>query len=110
MSYKQVGCGFQLCERRPLPVRGDSPVHRRQWTHGSSAQPLVPRRRISSLVDAGIAKRQAASEYLKELVDIGVLQEQKAGREKLFINPRLMRLLTTESAVVPPFEKSRKRR
>ena len=49
--------------------------------------------RISNLVDAGIAKRQTASEYLKKLVDIGVLQEQQVGREKIFINPRLMRLL-----------------
>ena len=27
---------------------------------------------------------------------VGVLDEVKVGREKLFINPRLMRLLTTE--------------
>jgi len=49
--------------------------------------------RISDLVDAGIAKRQTASEYLKKLVDIRVLQEQQVGREKIFINPKLMRLL-----------------
>ena len=49
--------------------------------------------RISNLVDAGIAKRQTASEYLKKLVEIRVLQEQQVGREKIFINPKLMRLL-----------------
>lgn len=49
--------------------------------------------RISNLVDAGIAKRQTASVYLKKLAEIGVLQEQQAGREKLFINPKLMQLL-----------------
>ena len=49
--------------------------------------------RISNLVDAGIAKRQTASEYLKKLVDIRVLQEQQVGREKIFINPKLMQLL-----------------
>jgi hypothetical protein len=27
-------------------------------------------------------------------VAIGVLEEMKAGRERLFVNPRLMRLLT----------------
>ena len=59
--------------------------------------------RISNVVDAGIAKRQAASEYLKELCEIGVLNEVKAGREKLFINPRLVKLLTAEDHKVPAF-------
>jgi Fic family protein len=49
--------------------------------------------RIGNLVDAGIAKRQTASVYLKKLAEIGVLREQQAGREKLFINPKLMQLL-----------------
>ena len=55
---------------------------------------VQPYCRIGNVVDAGIAKRQTASVYLKQLTDIGVLNEVKAGREKLFINPRLMRLLT----------------
>jgi hypothetical protein len=40
--------------------------------------------------------RQTAAVYLKQLATAGVLEEVKAGREKLFINPRLMRLLTAE--------------
>ena len=52
-----------------------------------------PNCRIGNLVDAGIAKRQTASVYLKKLAEIGVLQEQQAGREKIFINPKLMQLL-----------------
>ena len=55
---------------------------------------VQPYCRIGNVVDAGIAQRQTASEYLKALCAIGVLQERKAGREKLFINPRLLRLLT----------------
>jgi Fic family protein len=53
--------------------------------------------RISNLTDRGIAKRQTASVYLKELVRIGVLEEKKSGREHLFINTKLMQLLTRES-------------
>lgn len=49
--------------------------------------------RITNLVDKDIAKRQTASNYLTKLVEIGVLQEVRAGREKLFINPALMSLL-----------------
>ena len=47
-------------------------------------------------MEAGIAQRQTAAVYLKQLVSAGVLEEVKVGREKLFINPRLMRLLTAE--------------
>jgi len=57
----------------------------------------LPYCRISSLVDAGIAKRQSASVYLKQLVDIGVLIEAPMTKEKLFIHPKLMQLLTKDS-------------
>ena len=49
--------------------------------------------RIGNLVDAGLAKRQTASVHLKALVDVGVLEERKAGREKLFVNPAFLSLL-----------------
>jgi Fic family protein len=54
--------------------------------------------RISNLVDAGIAKRQTASEYLIRLADIGVLTSIQAGREKLFINRALLNVLASEPA------------
>lgn len=53
--------------------------------------------RIGNLVDAGIGHRETASKYLKTLSDIGVLQEVKAGREKLFVHRKLLRLLTMDS-------------
>jgi Fic family protein len=53
----------------------------------------LPYCRIGNLVDAGLAQRQTASAYLKALVDVGVLEERKAGREKLFINPAFLSLL-----------------
>ena len=46
------------------------------------------------LVDAGIAKRQTAAEYLKELEKIGVLKAQKIGRETLYLNGKLYNLLS----------------
>ncbi len=49
---------------------------------------------IRALIDADIAQRQTASVYLKQLVDIGLLREMKAGREKLFINPHLIQALS----------------
>jgi Fic family protein len=51
---------------------------------------------IANLVEAGIAKRQTVSVYLKQLVDVGVLCEVETGKKKLFTHPKLMRLLTTD--------------
>lgn len=51
---------------------------------------MQPYCRIENLVEAGIAKRQTASIYLKELRSIGVLDEMISGREKLYLNMRLL--------------------
>ncbi len=55
--------------------------------------------RIHNLVDAGIAKRQTASVYLKQLCDIGILKEVKSGRENIFVHPKYIELLTGEENV-----------
>lgn len=52
-----------------------------------------PYARIAHVVDAGLAKRQTASVYLKELCAIGLLEESKVGREKVFLNPAFVELL-----------------
>ncbi len=59
--------------------------------------------RISNLVEADIAKRQTASEYLKKLASIGVLQEIQKGRERLFLHPKLLALITEESNSVKAY-------
>jgi len=58
--------------------------------------------RISDLVAAGIAKRQSASVYLKALVTLGVLEEIKAGRENLYLNPPLLQLLSDQTGPRTP--------
>lgn len=63
----------------------------------------LPYCRIGNLTERGIAKRQTASVYLKELVRIGVLEERTAGKERLFINARLMHLLTREANHLTPY-------
>lgn len=59
--------------------------------------------RIGDLEVAGIAKRQAASRYLKQLVSIGVLEEKSVGKEKLFVHPKFLQLLTREDNDVSPY-------
>lgn len=53
----------------------------------------LPYCRIQIVVDAGIAKRQAASRYLKELVKVGVLEERTERRAKLFRHSKYLQLL-----------------
>lgn len=56
----------------------------------------LPYSRIQNITEKKIAGRQAASRYLKELVGIGVLEEVAEGREKLFIHPKLLKLLSED--------------
>ncbi len=64
------------------------------------AQPYC---RISHLIDQGIAKRVSASRYLKQLVEIGVLEEEKHGRDKLFIHRKYMSLLGSDDHTFEPY-------
>ena len=50
--------------------------------------------KIQFLVDAGIAQRQTASEYLQELEKLGILKGEKRGREVLYKHPALLQVLT----------------
>ena len=49
--------------------------------------------KISFIVDAGIAQRKTASEYLQELERIGVMVGEKHGRETIYKHPALLEVL-----------------
>jgi Fic family protein len=66
---------------------------------------IQPYCRIGNLVDAGIGHRETASKYLKTLRDIGVLEEIKVGREKLFLHPKFLRLLTQDDNRFEPYSR-----
>ncbi|HBC7027227.1 TPA: Fic family protein [Escherichia coli] len=65
-------------------------IYTHELVQALCAQPYC---RIDNLVERGVAKRQTASTYLKQLVEIGVLEEMSVGREKLYINTRLLQEL-----------------
>lgn len=46
------------------------------------------------VVDAGLAERKTAADYLKALEDIGVLRLEKVGKENLYLNVNLYELLS----------------
>ncbi|HRN84042.1 MAG TPA: Fic/DOC family N-terminal domain-containing protein [Hyphomicrobium sp.] len=60
--------------------------------------------RIANVVEKGIAKRQAASTYLKELARLGILEEEKVGRDKLFLHRKYFDLLQSEAHGFAPYE------
>jgi len=64
------------------------------------AQPYT---RIANLVDLRIAKRETASEYLKELVRLGVLQEEKRGRDKIFLHRKYLDILFSDAHAFEPY-------
>ncbi len=55
-----------------------------------------PYARIQNLVEAKIARRQTAAEYLRQLESIGILKSKKIGRELVFINHQMMQVLSSD--------------
>ena len=57
-----------------------------------------PYSKIEFLVSALSVERKAASRYLQSLEELGLLESQKVGREKIYINVRLMKILSRETS------------
>jgi len=73
--------------RRELPAK----VYSKELIELIFAEPYC---KIQFLVQAGIAQRQTASEYLRELERLGILTGEKRGREVIYKHPALLRVLT----------------
>jgi Fic family protein len=86
----------KLMEATAEKVRLNTPkVYSRELVDVLFHQPYC---RIENLVEAGIAKRETASRYLKALAAAGLMREEKFGREKLFVNASFLALLTNKQA------------
>jgi Fic family protein len=91
----------RLAEHTTEHVRARLPkIYTRELVDVIFEQPYC---RIGNLVDKGIAQRQAASRYLHDLADLGVLREMPFGKEKLFIHPKLMQLLSRDNNQFQPY-------
>ncbi len=75
-------------------------VYSRKLVETLFSQPYV---RIAHLIEKGVAQRVAASRYLKALVEIGVLEEEKVGRDKVFIHRKYMELLGSDGHTFEPY-------
>lgn len=91
-STKKIRAIRELLDRTAERLRREAPkIYTRELAEVIFVNPYC---RISDLVEARIAKRQAASVYLKSLAGLGILQEIKAGRENIYMNPALLALLS----------------
>ncbi len=72
--------------REKLPAR----VYSKELIELLFEQPYC---KVKYLVDRGIAKRQTAAEYLRELEEAGIVRSKQVGRENLFLNVQLYELL-----------------
>jgi len=90
-TVERIGVIRRLIEATAERVRAEAPkIYSRELIETIFVQPYC---RIETLVASGIAQRQSASRYLKALADLGILEERKAGREKIFVNPAFLRVL-----------------
>ena len=64
---------------------------------------VQPYCRIENLTDAGFGNRHTASTHMKQLVDAGVLAEEKVWREKVFINRKYLKLLSSDEHTFDPY-------
>lgn len=93
-TTRKIAAIRKLAEHTTEHVRTQLPkIYTRELVDVIFEQPYC---RIGNLVDKGIAQRQAASRYLHELAASGVLREVPAGKERLFIHPKLMQLLSRD--------------
>ena len=105
-TNQKISAIRELMEHTTQYVRGELP---RIYTHELIDLIFVqPYCRIQNVVRAGIAKRQTASEYLKQLAAIGVLKEIEAGREKLFLHPKFLTLLQSDEHKFSRYSRQRK--
>jgi Fic family protein len=91
----------QLMDQAMELVRTGAPkIYSRELVELLFSRPYC---RIGDVVERGIAKRESASKYLKELCALGMLIEEKSGRDKIYMHRVYMDLLSSDEHVVKPY-------
>lgn len=97
----KIAATRQLLSVTTLHIRQSLPKnHSHELVQVIFEQPYC---RIANLIDKGIAQRQTASVYLKQLCEIGVLNEITTGRDKLYMHHKLIQLMTRDDNTVHPY-------
>ena|SRR3990167_9841548 len=92
VTCKRILSIYRLTEETAEKVRSNLPrIYSKDMMEIIFRSPYC---KIKFLEDAGIAKRQTASAYLKELEKIGILRSLKIGREIYYINDDFLKILS----------------
>ncbi len=92
-TMKKVQAIHTLLDKTILDCKEKLPkrVYSKELIELLFEQPYI---KVKHIVDANIAQRKTAAEYLRELEKIGVLSPKKIGKENVFINNVLYELLS----------------
>jgi len=100
-TTQKIGAVRNLVEHTKAYVRQQLPkIYSHELVNIIFVQPYC---RIQNLVERDLAKRQTASVHLKQLCEIGVLEEIQSGKEKLFVHPKLLQLMSTDENDFTPY-------
>lgn len=84
----------QLMERMTEEIRSELPVAYSKELIGVLFR--LPYTKRQSLIDAGLGTPKTVGNYLTQLENAGFLRSEKVGKEKLYLNFRLMEVLTND--------------
>ena len=100
-AHQKITAMRELMEHTTAYIKQELPkIYSHELVQVLFEQPYC---RIANLTDKNIVQRQTASNYLKQLADIGVVTEASSGKEKLFIHTKLMRLMAQDSNQIQPY-------
>ncbi len=90
-TIEKINTIRKLLDKTIEKVQTDAPkIYKKELVELLFEQPYS---KIEFVVNKLRVERKAASRYLKELENIGVLESQKVGRETLYINKKLIEVL-----------------
>jgi Fic family protein len=84
-------------------VRASSPKTPHAVVELIFKQPYI---RIATVVENKIVGREAASKYLRELAKLGVLAEEKTGRDKVFLHRKYLDVLFSDGHTFEPYPRA----
>jgi len=90
-TIKKIDAIAQLMEEFIEVIKKELPkIYSKDLVEALFAQPYC---RVSSIVDANIAERQTASQYLRKIEKLSLIKGAKIGRDVVYLNLELLKIL-----------------
>ena len=99
-TTQKIGAIRSLMDETKRYIRAAAPKMPHALIELIFSQPYC---RIANLVEHKIAARHTASAYLKEMARLGILEEEKVGRDKVFLHRKYLDVLFGEKHDFDPY-------